>query len=224
LYRRKPKAQLRRFFSLDWARPRVGNGMEGLKARPAFQKALASMAAVALVVGVCFAVPALLGQSPVALAEELVADDAGVQILLAEEGFDLSDLRKVALKSDEGNIYQVHLINPKDEVPMGTVTVDVDQRMVTRVEFLASSKEYVQSFAPIGMMTMEGVVEGMSGDARVRELLDGGAEVGKASCFSSLSSPQRQMAGLELRLGDKVWLVEVDPNGGEVMSMSERHR
>ncbi|MBL7119139.1 MAG: hypothetical protein ISS53_00480 [Dehalococcoidia bacterium] len=222
LYRQKPKAQPGRILLLDRAKSRVGSGIQGLRTRPVFQKALAGVVAVALIVGLSLTVPPLLGESPVALAEELAMEDPGIQVLLAEKGFDPSNVHRVGVKANGGNIYLVHLTNPTDDAPIGTVTVDMEERRVTKIGLIMSREEYVQPLRPIGLAIMEDIMEGIREDARVQELLAAGAKVGGASYFSSLSSPQRQVVGLELRLGGRSWLLKMDPQEGEVISMFER--
>jgi len=221
LYGQKPKAQPGRMPLLDWVKSRIGGGIEGLRSRPVWQKALASALAVALIVGLCLTIPALLGQSPVALAEELAMEDPGTQLLLVEKGFDPANVHRVAVKSDGGNIYYVHLVNRKDNELIGTVTVDIRERMVIKIGLIESSEEYVQPFRPIGLAILEEIIKVARSDARIEGLFDAGAKVGRVSY---LSSPQRQMVGLGVRLGGESWLVKIDPVQREVTSMFQwRH-
>lgn len=221
LYRQKPKAQPGRIPLLDLVKSRIREGIEGLRSRPVWQKALASALAVALIVGLCLTIPALLGQSPVALAEELAMEDPGTQLLLVEKGFDPANVHRVAVKSDGGNIYYVHLVNRKDNELIGTVTVDIRERMVIKIGLIESSEEYVQPFRPIGLAILEEIIKVARSDTRIEGLFDAGAKVGRVSY---LSSPQRQVVGLEVRLGGESWLVKIDPVKREVTSMFQwRH-
>lgn len=215
LYRQKPKAQPSRIPLLDLAKSRIRGGIEGLRSRPVWQKALASSLAVALIVGLCLAIPLLLRQSPVALAEELAVEDPGVQVLLAEKGFDPSNMHRVAEKADGGNIYHVYFIDPTDNALIGTVTVDMEQRMVTKIGLIESSEQ----FGLVTGVSKEDVVQIARRNHMVRRILDKWAEVGRMSC---LSSPQRKVVALELRLGQKRWLVKIDLLEGEVISIFER--
>jgi hypothetical protein len=224
LYGRDLKAEPRVVPLIDRSKSGIAGWVEGLRAWPVFQKALAGAVAVAIVVGLCLGIPAMLGQSSVALAKELAMEDPGVQILLTENGFDPSRIRAVAVESGGENIFLVHLAGPGDNALVGTVTVDVHQRMVARIGLVVSSEEYVQPMMPIAPAVMERIMEGVRGDASVRELVDAGAEVGRTSLFSPLSSPEEQMVGLELRLGEKSWLLKMDPGTGQVMSMLGRQK
>jgi len=215
LYRQKPKAQPGRVPLLDLVKSRIRGVVEGLRSRPVWQKALASALAVALIVGLCLTIPALLGQSPVALAEELAVEDPGVQVLLAEKDFDPSNMHRVAVKADGGSIYYVYLMNPRDNALIGTVTVDIEERMVTKIELIEGSEQ----FGPVAGVSKDDIVEIAKHHPRVREILDNWAEVGRMSC---LCSSQRKVVGLELRLGQKRWLVKIDLTEGEVISIFER--
>jgi hypothetical protein len=214
LYRQKPKAQPGRVPLLDLAKSRIRRGIEGLRSRPVWQNALASALVVALIVGLCLAIPLLLRQSPVALAEELAMEDPGVQVLLIEKGFEPSNMHRVAEKADGGSIYYVYLMNPEDDALIGTVTVDIEQRMVTKIGLIEGSEQ----FGPVTGVSKEDILQIAGGNRKVREILDNLAEVGRMSC---LCSPQRKVVGLELRLGKKKWLVKIDLLEGEV-SIFER--
>jgi len=221
LYRQKPKAQPGRVPLLDLAKSRIREGIEGLRSRPVWQKALAGALAVALIVGLCLTIPALLGQSPVALAEELAMEDPGVQVLLMEKDFDPSNMHRVAVKADGGSIYYVYLMNPKDDALIGIVTVDIQERMVTKIGLIEGDleEEYVQPLRPMGLAIMKDIIEVARSDTGVWRLLYAGAKVGR---ISYLSSPQRQVVCLELQSGKKIWLVKIDPTEGEVISIFER--
>ncbi len=218
LCRQKPKAQPRRIPILDLAKSRINNAIEGLRSRPVWQKALASALTVALIVGLCLTIPSLLRQSPVALAEELAMEDPGIQILLVEKGFDPSKVHRVAVRSDGRNIYQVHLMNPKDDAPIGTVTVDIEERMVTKIGLIKSREEFVKPPGPVMGISEQDIFQIAKRDPEVQKILRTGAKVGR---MSYLSSPQRELVGLELQLGERRWFVKIDPKKGEVISMFE---
>jgi hypothetical protein len=218
LYKQKPEVQPGRVPLLDLAKSRIRGAIKGLRSRPVWQKALASALAVALIVGLCLTIPALLGQSPVALAEEVAMEDPGVQILLIEKGFDPLRVHRAVVKADGGSIYYVYLMNPGDNAPIGTVTVDMEKRMVTKIGLIESSEQFIHPPGPAGV-SEEDILQIAERDPSVQEILGSGAEVGR---MAYLFSPQRQVVGLELRLGAQRWLVQIDLTKEEVISIFER--
>jgi len=221
LYERAPERGPRTVHPTGQTKSQVAGWLAGLLWRPAWQKALAGAVAVAIVIALCLGIPALLGQSSVALAEELAMGDPGVQILLTETGFDPSSVRAVAVKSGAEDLYHVYLAGPAGDAPLGTVTVDTRNRTVTRVGLVVSSEEYVQPRG-VGATVIENVIEAAQRDARVERLMAAGAEVGRATFLSSVASPEKQVVGLELRLGGDSWLLKMNPGEGRVMSIFER--
>ena len=215
------REERRRVPILDLAKLRMKGGMEGLRSRPAWQKAIASALAAALIVGLCLTIPLLLSQSPEALAESVAMEDPGGQLLLAEKGFFQPSLvNATAVKSDKGNIYHVHLMSSRDDTPIGTVTVDIKEGMVTKIGLTKDTEEYVQPPGLTGVVNTEAVIEVAQGDPRVREILDAGAKVRGVSFL--FSTYQGEIVALELCLGGKSWLVKIDWAEGEVTSVLER--
>ena len=211
----------RRIPILDLVKLKMGDGLERLRSRPAWQKALARVLTVALIIGLCLTIPLLLSQSPEALAKSIAMEDPGVQVLLAERGFSQpSMVNAVTVKSDKANIYYVYLMSPKDEALIGTVAVDIKEGMVTKIGLTKDTEEYVQPPGPTGVISMEDIIAIARGDPTVQDILDAGAEVGAVSYF--FSTHQGEMVALELRLGEKSWLVKIDWTEGEVTSVLER--
>lgn len=174
---------------------------------------------MALIVGLGLAIPSLLRESPEALAEGLAMEDPGLQILLAEKGFDPSNVHRAVAKSDGGNIYYVYLMSPKDNAPIGTVTVDIEERTVIKIGLIESSEQFTHPPDPVMGVSEEDIFQIARRDPRVQEILSTGAKVGR---MSYLSSPRSKVAALELRLGEKRWLLKIDPEEGKVISMFER--
>ena len=206
---------------LDLAKSKIRDGMERLMSRPVWQVALARALAVALIVGLCLTVPLLLRHSPEVRAESIAMEDSGVQVLLAEKGFlQPSMVNAIAVKSDKGNIYHVYLMSPKDDTQIGTVTVDIKEGMVIKIVLLQDTEEYIRPPASTEVITTEAIFEVARGDPEVREILDAGATIKGISFLSSVH--EGEIVALELRLGEKSWLVRIDWIEGEVTSVLER--
>jgi anti-sigma-K factor RskA len=207
---------------LDLAKSKIEDGLEGLKSRrPVWRVALVTALAVALAFGLYLAVPLLLRQSAEARAESIAMENPGVQVLLVERGFSQPSMVNAnAVRSDKGNIYYVYLINAKDDASIGTVTVDVEEGMVTKIGLTEGTEEYIQSPTLPEAITIEAVIEVARRNPEVREILDAGATIGEVSSLSSAS--EGEVVALELRLGEKSWLLKIDWTQGEVTSVLER--
>lgn len=148
LYGQKSKVQPSKISLFDKVKSGINGIIDGFRGRPVFQKALAGVLVIALVVGLSLTIPSLFNQSAVALAEEIAIKDPGVQALLAETGFDTTVLRTTAVRSeDKDNIYFVYFIDPKDGSSIGIVTVDIKSRTVTDKSFIQSVKALAEKIA-----------------------------------------------------------------------------
>jgi len=201
----KTKAQLRRRSFLGFTKSRM---------------ALASVIAVALIVGLSLGIPALLRQPTVALAEEIAMEDPGVQVLLAEEGFQPATLNRIVIKSGTRNIYLVKYTNPENDSLVGIVTVNVKERIVTDIDIRLNEKDEQFTRLPsLALAVSRNIIQIAKSDPRVQKILDSGAEIGG---ISYLSSALRKVVGLELRSGDKTWVVRIDPTEEEVINIFQR--
>ncbi|MGW8181919.1 MAG: hypothetical protein ACWGQW_24595 [bacterium] len=200
LYRAEPNAQPRRISLLGFAKSRV---------------VLASVIAIALVVGLSLLVPALLRQPTVVLAEETAMEDPGVQILLAEKGFQPSQMYRTVTKSDTENIYLVKFMTSEDGELIATVTVNVKERVVTLVE----NDEQFTRLPTLALAVSKDITQIAERDSRVQDILETGAEIGG---ISYLSSPLRKVVGLDLLSDGKRWVVMIDPVKREVVRIFQR--
>jgi hypothetical protein len=207
LNRHNTKAQPRGLSLLGFAKSRV---------------AWASVIAIALIVGLSLAVPALLRQPTVALAEETAMEDPGVQILLAEEGYQTSKLYRIVTKSDTDNIYFVRFMTSEDGGLIATVTVNAKDRIVTDIDInLNENGEQFTRLPSLTLAVSSKIIQIAKGDSRVEKILDSGAKIGGISYLSSTST-LKKVVGLELLAGEKIWIVRIDPTEGEVISIFRR--
>ena len=192
---------------------------------PFYQKAIAGIALVVLIVGIHMVVHFLIEPSSVSLAEEIAMEDPGLRVVLAEEGFlDLNDLDRMVAKSGEESIHQVILVDPLNHHPVAVATVDMSMDTVTAISLTQTTQEYDQIIHPTGergssaMETVEYALELARSDPRVSDLLDDGARVfGQSHLIHS----QGETVIMKLQLRKSEWFLGVALPGGEILGLYE---
>ena len=129
-------------------------------------------------------------------------------------------MNRIVIKSGTKNIYLVKFTNPENDALVGIVTVNVKERIVTDIDIrLNENDEQFTRLPSLALAVSRNIIQIAKSDPRVQKILDSGAEIGG---ISYLSSALRKVVGLELRAGDKTWVVRIDPNKEEVISIFQR--
>ncbi|MCX5999017.1 MAG: zf-HC2 domain-containing protein [Chloroflexi bacterium] len=188
--------------------------------QPAWAKALASTAALAMILWLAATVLGLPGNHVEALAERIAVEDPGTQVLLAESGFVAGHgLNIVVTRSGQSDICFVQFVDASANVLVSTVTVDVNQQTVTEIGVGEHRVEYVSQSATFVRISTDEALDAARTDGRVSDILNEGATVG---AISFLTSPGQEIVALELSMPGKVWLVKMDWLQKTVIDVFER--
>ena len=184
--------------------------------QPVWKTAMASVLAVALIIGLSLGIPALTGQSPEVLAAEIAQNSPQVKAACGGEG--------------EVEVVKLTITNGKGEVicvaKMGRLVaadVDLEAGEVTEVEVLSMPELSDEDKAE--------AINIAKADSRVQELLGQGASIGKVFPVYSSSIivengqarilPTSNMAMVELKHGEEGWLARVDLDKKKVQRIIE---
>jgi len=183
--------------------------------RPVWKTALASVLAIALIIGFAIGLPSLMGQSPEVLAAEIAQNSPEVI---------------AALGGDE--IETVKVLNIKDNM----ATVIVEGRMGGIVTAFVSllSKEVTEVVGGPQLTDEEKgrALNILRADPRITELLDRGAVIDMVlPMYVHLSRVNQETGEIEeitetwaqvwINLGDKQWGAQVDLIRGKVVSLTD---
>ena len=182
--------------------------------RPVWKTALASVLAIALIVGLAIGLPSLMGQSPEVLAAEIAQNSPEVI---------------AALGGDE--VETVKVLNIKDN--MAKVIVEGKMGGIVTAFVSLLSKEVTEVVGPqLTDEEKEKALDIVNADSRVRELLDRGAVIDLVLPMYVHASGINQETGeieeitetwaqVWINLGDKKWGAQVDLIRGNVVSLTD---
>ena len=201
------------------AKSKLGGGkdivMKGLVSRqPVWKTAMISVLAVALIAGLSLGLLLHDGQSAEALAEGIAEKDPQVQLAL---GGEVKAVKVVRIVDDKGIV-----ICEGEMGQLVTAEVDLEAEKVIEVVTMPELTEADEQEA----------VNIAKADPRVQELLDQGATIGNVSPMYSFGMRVNSETGeieefsgalvrVEIELGDKIWVANVDLAEGKVVRLIE---
>lgn len=203
---------------LELAKSKVKGGIDimirGLVSRqPVWKTALASVLAIALIVGLTITLPGLTGQSAEALAADIAQNSPQVQAALGD-----------------GEVQVVKVIKVVDD--KGTVICQGESGVVTAEVNLKTKEVTVVSMPELTEADKAEAINIAKADPRVKELLDKGASISKVSpmySFGARMNPEtgeieefsEELVRVEITLGETIWVAHVDLAEGKVMRLRE---
>lgn len=204
---------------LELAKSKVKGGIDtmirGLVSRqPVWKTAVVSVLALALVIGLSLTIPSLSTKSAYAQAAEIAQNSPQV---------------RAALGDGEVQVVRVEVVGDKGTVicqgEMGVVTSEVDlkSKKVTVTHFARkwaeADKQKASDIAKADPRVQELLNKGASITNKVADIYFSGtrinAETGKMEEFTE------ELVGVEITLGETIWLAEVDLAEGKVVRLGE---
>jgi len=196
--------------------------MKGLVSRqPVWKTALASVLAIALLIGLTIALPSLTGQSSEALAAEIAESSPEVKLALGDQEIEVVKVIKIV--DDKGTVIC--------EGTMGrlvTAEVDLESQEVTEVKVAIE----IVDMPELSEADEQEAINIARADPEVKELLDQGASIGMVFPMYSFgmrmdveTGETEEFSGMLVRvaieLGEKNWLAHVDLAEGKVVRLIE---
>ena len=196
--------------------------MKGLVSRqPVWKTALASVSAIALIIGLTIALPSLTGQSSEALAAEIAESSPEVKLALGDQEIEVVKVIKII--DDKGTVIC--------EGTMGrlvTAEVDLESQEVTEVKVAIE----IVDMPELSEADEQEAINIARADPGVKELLDQGASIGMVFPMYSFgmrtdmeTGETEEFSGMLVRvaieLGEKSWLAHVDLAEGKVVRLIE---
>jgi len=205
---------------LELAKSKVKGGIDimirGLVSRqPVWKTAVASVLAIALIMGLALTLPGLTGQSPEALAADIAKNSPQVQVALGGEKVTVLEIKVVDDKGTlvcEGAIGQYILVD-----------VDLEAAEVTELE--------VVSMPELTEAEKEEAIAIAKADPRVQELLEQGASIDRVAPMISFIIEDTEdekgefavvkTAHIGLKLGDRMWFAHINLEDKKVERLIE---
>ncbi len=196
--------------------------MKGLVSRqPVWKTALASVSAIALIIGLTIALPSLTGQSSEALAAEIAESSLEVKLALGDQEIEVVKVIKIV--DDTGTVIC--------EGTMGrlvTAEVDLESQEVTEVKVAIE----IVDMPELSEADEQEAINIAKADPGVKELLDQGASIGMVFPMYSFgmradmeTGETEEFSGMLVRvaieLGEKSWIAHVDLDEGKVVRLIE---
>ena len=192
--------------------------IRGLVSRqPVWKTATVGMLAVALVIGLSLTIPSLSTESAYAQAANIAQNSPEVRAALGD-----------------GEVQMVRVIKVVDG--KGTVVLQGKLDLITAEVDLKSKEVKEVTVLPMPELTKadeEKAISIAKDDPRVKELLDKGATITRVSLkhsFGIRTNPatgeiieefSEEMPGVEIALGETIWVAEVDLAEGKVVILRE---
>ena len=211
---------------LSLAKSKVKGGIDtmirGLVSRqPIWKTALASVLAIALIIGLTMVLPGLTGQSSEALAEEIAQNSPQVQAALGDG--EVQVVKVIKIVDGKGTVIC--------EGTMGrlvTAEVDLENKEVTDVKVAIT----IVDMPELSEADEQEAINIAKADPKVQELLDQGASIVKVSPAFSFGMRTDAETGettefsetltlVRIELGEKSWTAQVDLTEGKMVRLIE---
>ena len=203
---------------LELAKSKIKGGIDlmirGLVSRqPIWKTAVASVLALALVIGLSLTIPSLSTESVYAQAADIAQNSPQVRAALGD-----------------GEVQVVKVIKVVDN--KGTVICQGELGVITTEVDLETKEVTVVSMPELTEAGEEEAIDIAKADPRVKELLDRGATIGKVSpmySFGTRVNPEtgeieefsEELVRVEITLGETIWIAHVDLAEGKVVRLRE---
>ena len=207
---------------LEQSLARIRRNVTQVRYRPLYQKAIAGLTVMAIVVTVCLTAYLPQGHSTKALAMEVAREDPGLRVMMQEEGFsDLSSLETAVIEVGREDKRYVHFIDPETHTLLAVVAVNTKDCSVLSISINETTENLVLIPSLEGRATSEPLAQQYLDDLardnpEVEALLDAGAEV---TGWSHYTSSRGEEVIAELRLDEAEWLLNLSFPEGNVKGL-----
>lgn len=211
---------------LELAKSEIKGGidiiMKGLVSRqPVWKTALASVSAIALIIGLTIALPSLTGQSSEALAAEIAESSPEVKLALGDQEIEVVKVIKIV--DGKGTVICEGMMGR-----LVTAKVDLESEEVTEVKVAIE----IVDMPELSEADEQEAINIARADPGVKELLNQGASIGMVFPMYSFgmrtdmeTGETEEFSGMLVRvaieLGEKSWIAHVDLAEGKVVRLIE---
>ncbi|MDY6833321.1 MAG: zf-HC2 domain-containing protein [Chloroflexota bacterium] len=204
---------------LEQSMARIRRNVTQVRYRPLYQKVIAGLTVVAIVVTVCLTAYLPQGHSNKALATELAREDPGLRVMMQEEGFsDLASLETAVVEVGREDMRYVHFIDPETHMPLAVVAVNTKDRSVLSISINETTENLVliPSLEGSEPLDRQYLLDLARDNPEVGDILDAGAVV-TGWCHYTSSRGEEVIA--ELRLDEAEWLLNLSFPEGSVKGL-----